>query len=51
MYQDNEAKLTGEGDNNMILQQTSKFLLKAVSQGLKTQLFDVSYLYEDEPVK
>lgn len=41
---------TGEGDNNMILQQTSKYLVRAIGKKLKTQIVDLSFVHNEETV-
>jgi hypothetical protein len=38
---------TGEGDNNIILQQTSKFLVRAIGKKLKTQVVDLSFVHSE----
>lgn len=46
IYHDTDACNTGEGDNNMLLQQTSKFLMKFIpNKEVKYQIFDISFIH------
>jgi acyl-CoA oxidase len=42
---DIDVNVTWEGDNHMLLQQTSKYLMKAISKQLKTKFLDLSFLH------
>lgn len=45
-YNDNDVNATWEGDNNMLLQQTSKFLLKILGNKKNTEIIDLSFVYQ-----
>ena len=43
---DIEVNVTWEGDNNMLLQQTSKYLMKAIPKKPKGKVLDLSFVNE-----
>ena len=44
IYHDHDLANTGEGDNMLLLQQTSKVLLKLIPTGKKWKLVDLEFL-------
>ena len=42
---DIEVNVTWEGDNNVLLQQTSKYLMKTIGNKLKTKVIDLSFVH------
>lgn len=42
-----DVSLTFEGDNNLLLQQVAKFMLKIGSTGKKTHFMDMDFLTND----
>jgi acyl-CoA oxidase len=48
--QDIDVNNTWEGDNNMMLQQTSKYLMKTLSKQAKTKIIDLSFIWNNVPV-
>ena len=51
LFSDNDVHSTWEGDNNMLLQQTSKFLLKCAMTQTKCSLIDIEFLWQDNDLK
>ena len=49
LYHDIDSANTGEGDNTILLQQTSKVLLKSFQKGRKWELIDMNFLFS--PIK
>ena len=47
LYHNNDACTTLEGDNNLLLQQTSKYILKAAMKG-GSSIVPLSFLMEDD---
>lgn len=45
---DLDVNVTWEGDNHMLLQQTSKYLLKVIPKNIKTKLIDLSFLQSSQ---
>lgn len=45
---DIDVNVTWEGDNHMLLQQTSKYLMKAIPQKLQTKLMDLSFVHSEK---
>lgn len=45
IYHDVDVNNTWEGDNNMLLQQTSKFLMRVVPIKEKYQILDISFIH------
>lgn len=45
-YNENDVNSTWEGDNNMLLQQTSKYLIKTIKSKDKTSLIDFSFVHD-----
>lgn len=48
MYHDLDPTNSGEGDNNLIIQQTSKFLIKTISNKLATNIINLEFIYEKD---
>jgi acyl-CoA oxidase len=44
-FHDIDVNNTGEGDNNMMLQQTSKYLMKNIPKKTKTKIIDLSFVW------
>ena len=49
LYHDHDPFSTGEGDNMMLLQQTSKVLIKSIPKGKKWKLIDLDFLSQTLP--
>lgn len=49
MYHGIDLLKTGEGDNNMLLQQSSNFLMRAIPKQKKTYLLDLSFAWKQLP--
>lgn len=45
-YHDNDVNSTWEGDNNMLLQQTSKYLLKAIKSREQGTILNLGFVYD-----
>ena len=44
-FHDNDINNTWEGDNNMMLQQTCKYLMKNIPKQTKTKIIDLSFVW------
>ena len=44
-FHDIDVNNTGEGDNNMMLQQTSKYLMKNIPKQTKNKIIDLSFVW------
>ena len=49
IYHDHDPANTGEGDNMLLIQQTSKVLLKLIPAGRKWKLIDMDFLKSTVP--
>jgi acyl-CoA oxidase len=48
-FHDTDINNTWEGDNNMLLQQTSKYLMKAIAKKQKSTILDISFIWASTP--
>ena len=44
LYHSSDVNTTWEGDNNVLLQQTTKFILKSIGNKQKTKILDLSFV-------
>jgi len=45
LFHDLDVNITWEGDNNMLLQQTSKYLMKIIPKKIVTKILDISFVH------
>jgi acyl-CoA oxidase len=48
-YHDSDVNTTWEGDNNLLLQQTSKFLMKVINKKKDCTLLPINFIWESLP--